>query len=166
MGITDGAVTYDAHPYLAVFRALANAVYIGAFRNAVNVGGAHDYYDLPIGENFIARWDGLKSGGNLEEAAAALRVTADLMRIFDVKLEINASPGNERMQVIVDDVPFGLHELGGGLAQWLVVLAFVAMRQPRLILIDEPELNLHPSLQVDFLMTPGPSSTRAISASS
>jgi energy-coupling factor transporter ATP-binding protein EcfA2 len=41
------------------------------------------------------------------------------------------------------------------LAQFIVVLANAAVQQPVYILIDEPELNLHPSLQLDFLTALG-----------
>jgi len=41
------------------------------------------------------------------------------------------------------------------LAQFILVLASAAIRKPAWILIDEPELNLHPSLQLDFLTTLG-----------
>lgn len=48
-----------------------------------------------------------------------------------------------------------LPELGAGLAHSVVVLADVAVQQPAFILVDEPEFNLHPSLQLDFLTTLG-----------
>jgi ABC-type branched-subunit amino acid transport system ATPase component len=44
-----------------------------------------------------------------------------------------------------------LPELGSGIAQFFMVLANAAMRRPPFVLIDEPELNLHPSLPRDFL---------------
>jgi predicted ATP-dependent endonuclease of OLD family len=39
------------------------------------------------------------------------------------------------------------------LVQFIVVLANAAIKRPKLILIYEPELNLHPRLQLDFLTT-------------
>ena len=89
---------------------LRRCIYIGAFRNAINIGTKEDYFDIEIGEAFI-----------------------------------------ERLQIIQDDQPFKLAELGAGIAQFVVVLANVAIRQPTFVLIDEPELNLHASLQLDFL---------------
>jgi len=44
-----------------------------------------------------------------------------------------------------------LSELGAGLAQFIIVLGNAAIRKSSIILVDEPELNLHPSLQIDFL---------------
>ena len=51
----------------------------------------------------------------------------------------------------VDGRPFKLGELGAGLSQFIVVFASAAIRKPDYIFIDEPELSLHPSLQIDFL---------------
>ncbi|MCH7999656.1 MAG: AAA family ATPase, partial [Chloroflexi bacterium] len=42
---------------------------------------------------------------------------------------------------------------GSGLTQFILVLVNAAVQQPSFVLIDEPELNLHPSLQLDFLTT-------------
>jgi ABC-type cobalamin/Fe3+-siderophores transport system ATPase subunit len=44
-----------------------------------------------------------------------------------------------------------LQELGAGFSQLVVVLGNALVKQPSLIFIDEPELNLHPALQADFL---------------
>jgi energy-coupling factor transporter ATP-binding protein EcfA2 len=57
----------------------------------------------------------------------------------------------QTLQVVVDGKPYMLDELGAGLSQFVIVFAAVAIRKPTFILIDEPELNLHPSLQLDFL---------------
>ncbi len=48
---------------------------------------------------------------------------------------------------------YKVSELGSGLTQFFIVLASAAMRSssPSFILIDEPEINLHSSLQLDFL---------------
>src|SRR6185295_7592740 len=72
--------------------------------------------------------------------------------IFDfIRFEINATPDKKALQVIIDGKPYRLRELGAGLAQFIIVFGNVANRKPALLLIDEPELNLHPSLQIDFL---------------
>jgi hypothetical protein len=138
--------------YVTLFDDLEQAVYLGPFRNAVNVGGASEYYDLRIGEQFISQWDDFKTGSNRQANRAALAVERELEGIFGIeRLELNAAPGNQTMHVIVDGEPYQLQEQGAGFAQFIVVLAFVATRRPTYIFIDEPELNLHPSLQLDFL---------------
>jgi ABC-type cobalamin/Fe3+-siderophores transport system ATPase subunit len=147
-------VRLEIRRYRAAFAEMADAIYLGPFRNAVNVGGAANYYDLGIGEQFIAQWDQFKSGNNRAQNRAAIAVERELQAIFGLEnLEINAAPNNQTLQIIADDQPYQLQEQGAGLAQFIVVLAFVAVRRPSFILIDEPESNLHPSLQLDFLTT-------------
>ncbi len=144
----------DLSRYRSLFRDLAQSVYLGAFRNAVNVGGNSDYYDLQIGQAFIAQWDSYKTGQNRAQNRMALAVEQELQQIFGLKsLQINAAPGDQTLQIIADGEPYQLAEQGAGLAQFIVVLAFIATRRPPYVFIDEPEQNLHPSLQLDFLTT-------------
>ncbi len=156
-------VEIDLSRAQSIFAELLRAIYLGPFRNAINIGGSSDYYDLQIGEQFIATWDQFKTGNVREQNRAAIAVERELQEIFNLrKLEINASPGNATLQVIADDQPYQLQEQGGGFAQFVLVLAFVVTRRPSYIFIDEPELNLHPSLQLDFLTTLARYCTRGV----
>lgn len=75
-------------------------------------------------------------------------------RIFGYdRLEINPSDDDTTLQLIINHRPYKLSELGSGIAQFIVVLANAVLKGPAFILLDEPELNLHPSLQLDFLTT-------------
>ena len=81
-----------------------------------------------------------------------LSVADDIKRIFGLdRLEINASSDLKTLHIVVNNRPYRLEEQGSGLAQFIVTMANVAIHRPSMVLIDEPELNLHPSLQVDFL---------------
>jgi len=149
-----GDTLVDMKAYYQIFKALSKTVYIGPFRNAVNIGANENYYDMTIGQKFITLWDSYKSGKTKTNIVAALSLTEDIKHIFRFKsLEINASTDNQTLHVIVNGIPYRLEELGSGLAQFIVILANIAIKQPSWILIDEPELNLHPSLQIDFLTT-------------
>jgi ABC-type cobalamin/Fe3+-siderophores transport system ATPase subunit len=144
---------YSIKPYARLFGELAQSVYVGPFRNALNAAGA-THYDIEIGHDFINSWARFKSGPSKAENRAAIRLTDELRRIFGFEsLEINPTNEGTSMQVNVDGQPYRLDELGAGLAQFLITLAFVAVRNPPYVFIDEPELNLHPSLQLDFLTT-------------
>ncbi len=66
---------------------------------------------------------------------------------------MNPSPADDTLQVFIDGRSYRIHEVGSGLAQFVIVLANAAIKRPTFILIDEPELSLHPSLQLDFLTT-------------
>lgn len=137
--------------FQAAMRDLYNSIYVGPFRNAVNTGATR-YYDISIGTEFINTWHEWKTGENKAAALAVERVTEDIRRIFGFKkLEIAASQRLNTLQVAVNGKPYKLRELGAGLAQFILVFGSAAFRKPEYIFIDEPELNLHPSLQVDFL---------------
>lgn len=150
----NGAAVALLAPLYSALRPLAQTVYLGAFRNAINIGGTENYFDIRVGEAFLRVWRQFKSGSLKHQAEAAVRLTDDIRHIFGFdRLELNTSDDGKSLQVIVNGKPFRLEELGSGLAQFVLVLASVATRQQGYILLDEPELNLHPSLQADFLMS-------------
>jgi AAA ATPase domain len=161
MGRVDGieVIYYDSQVFcsmssiVSMSEIICNMMYIGSFRNVINQGGS-DYYDITVGQNFVTRWKNWKSGASNREAQAAERLKEDIKKIFDYRtLEINPSADEKTIQVIVDGQSYMLSEVGSGLAQFIVVLANVAMKHPSFVLIDEPEQDLHPSLQMDFLTT-------------
>jgi ABC-type cobalamin/Fe3+-siderophores transport system ATPase subunit len=145
--------TAEFSPWMTVFDGLSRSIFIPAFRNAVNAG-AGAYYDLQVGSGFVQEWDLYKSGPTKANNLAALQLTSEIKRIFGFEeLDINASQGNDTLQVIIDGRSYRLDEIGGGIAHFIMVLAYAATRRPPYVFIDEPELNLHPSLQLDFLTT-------------
>ncbi len=133
---------------------LGNMAYIPSFRNTINVGSSSNYYDIPVGQAFISQWNGWKTGPTKRYQENAYRVQEDIAKIFEYsQLEINASPDGQRLHMLINGKSYKISELGSGLAQFFLVLASAAMRSlsPSFILIDEPEINLHSSLQLDFL---------------
>jgi AAA15 family ATPase/GTPase len=138
-------------PLLDLKNFFEHIVFIGAFRNAITEGSGN-YFDLPIGTAFIEKWNEWRTGSNRNTNIAAQKVADSLAHIFGYnRFEINSANEGKTLQVILDGKPYRLRELGSGLAQFIIVLGYIAMQQPSYILIDEPELNLHPSLQIDFL---------------
>ena len=141
----------DCSVFLDVITAFRNALYVGSFRNAINEG-AGEYFDLAVGTSLITTWNSWKTGDIKSNNRAIIKVTKDIQRIFDFEqLEINASESRTTLSIILDGYPHRLSELGSGLTQFIIVFGNVAIRRPSLILIDEPEINLHASLQIDFL---------------
>jgi ABC-type cobalamin/Fe3+-siderophores transport system ATPase subunit len=134
-----------------VFGILARSFYVGPFRNAITVG-AGTHFDLAVGENFINTWNEWQNGINKKHNRAITTVTENIRRVmgFD-KLSITASIQAKTLQLNIDDRPYKLNEVGSGLAQLIVVFGNALIRSPSIIFIDEPELNLHPSLQLEFL---------------
>lgn len=146
-------VLVDVKWLRSVATSLQQCVYIGPFRNAVSENTG-TYYELQIGTAFIGLWAEWKTGPQRQQNAVAQQVERDIASVFGFdRLEINASSDRRTLHVVVDGRAFRLRELGSGLAQFIVVLANVAIRKPTYLLIDEPELNLHPALQLSFLST-------------
>lgn len=143
---------------------LSRILYIGPFRNAINVGTNEDYFDIQVGQSFVKTWRNYKTGPVKIQNEAIYKLTSDIQKIFGFQqLEINPSPDDDTLQIFVDGRSYRLHEVGSGLTQFVLVLANAAMKRPTFILIDEPELNLHPSLQLDFLTTLASYATRELS---
>ncbi len=165
---TDRGVQFDANGRLAITsgphlnlspifdccRYLHKALYVGPFRNALNVPGSESYFDIPVSQAFIKSWNRYKTGPNSTQNERIVAITDSIRRIFGFdQLEINASADGDTLRLIVDGRSYQLSEIGSGLAQFILVLGSAAMERKPFILIDEPELNLHPSLQLDFLTT-------------
>jgi len=137
---------------MPVLQSFAKTLYVGPFRNIINIGTKEDYFDIQVGEAFVKTWRIYKTGDSKELNRKSIKISNDIAHIFGYRhLEINPSDSDRTLQLIVDGKPYRLQELGAGIAQFIVVLANAAIRQPDYILIDEPELNLHPTLQLDFL---------------
>lgn len=139
--------------FLETMQVLSNTVYVGAFRNVINTGTNENYFDIQVGESFVRKWRDYKSGDIREQNQLIKAITDDIGATFELDLEINSSPNNQTLQLFVGRQSYSLNDLGGGLTQFIVTLANVAFRRPMFVLIDEPELNLHPSLQLSFLTT-------------
>lgn len=152
--------TYGTRVELAgmihVFKTLSKILYIGPFRNAINIGSNEDYFDIKVGQAFVTMWKNWKTGRIKKHSIATYKLTEDIKHIFEFKnFEINPSDDNQTLQVFIDGKSYTISEIGSGITQFILVLANAAIKQPSYILIDEPESNLHPSLQLDFLTTLG-----------
>ncbi|MBD2001830.1 MULTISPECIES: ATP-dependent nuclease [Cyanophyceae] len=148
---------------------LGQTLYIGPFRNVINLFPTQDinqvrtiqslhtsYFDINVGLSLIQRWRESKTGNNKELVKRAYTLQNDIKRIFDFEsIDINSSVNDQTIQFVINGEVYSLSEIGSGLSQFFLILANVAVNQPSYILIDEPELNLHPSLQLDFLTTLG-----------
>jgi len=151
-----GPLQVDLGEVASALSSLRNTIYIGPFRNAVNVGARSQYYDLDIGQAFITQWRQRQTGNDRAANEATERLSETIRTIFGFEsLTIMPTPGDETLAVFINRVSRRLNEVGAGLAQFVVCLANAAVRQPDWILIDEPEMNLHPRLQSEFLRALG-----------
>jgi predicted ATPase len=144
----------DWETMVSVSDLLTSTMYIGPFRNAINIGATAQYFDIQAGQAFITTWQQFKSGWNKARSEACRRLEVQLARIFGYDdLQINPLGNNQELQIIADEKSYRSADVGAGILQFVIVLANAAINSPRFILIDEPELNLHPTLQLDFLTT-------------
>ena len=140
---------------------LADAAYVGPFRSVI--GAADPYYDLSIGHAFISTWNDWKTGDSLELSRKTQQVTESIRDVFGYgSLDISQSNNGKEIQISVDGHAYRLRELGAGLSQFILVACSMAVRRPSLILIDEPETNLHPRLQAEFLTLIGSYATLGV----
>lgn len=141
---------------------LNQSKYFPAFRNAINEG-AGNYYDIPIGTALVGTWDSWKAGNTRSHKLAISRVEREIASLLGFKtLQINADQTSKTLDVIIDGRPQKLYEVGAGVAQLIIVLAAALVYKPPYILIDEPELSLHPALQLNFLATLGSYTTKGL----
>ncbi|MBL8822167.1 MAG: AAA family ATPase [Planctomycetia bacterium] len=144
------------------FSILTKVIYIGAFRNILNIGGNDQYYDIQVGDQFVMQWDRMKNGNTKSGNRACIEVEHSIKRLLGFNsLSINAAEGRT-LQVVINDRPYKLHELGSGIAQLILVLVNTAAQKPSYVMIDEPELSLHPSLQLDFISELGKIATHGV----
>jgi ABC-type multidrug transport system ATPase subunit len=151
--VSGSSFTTDTSVLKRLGSILSSTLYLPATRIAIGESQGNSY-DLQFGHSFISLWDQWKTGPNRMQNDAIQRVTEDIRLLFGFgRLEIAATPDKRDLHIAVDGKAFKLRELGSGLAQFIMVLANVAVKRPMLLLIDEPEISLHPSLQLDFLTT-------------
>lgn len=139
--------------FFEAMHVLRDARYYGPFRNAINQGSG-DHFDMKIGTSFIDLWSEWKTSGVKAKTLAINQVTDEIRTLFEFdQLEINASTSLKTLIVTINGHSYRLNELGSGLSQFIMVLGNAAVSRPSILLLDEPETNLHPSLQIDFLLS-------------
>ena len=157
-----GVAPVDYSAIIAFANELGQSKFFPAFRNAINEG-AGSYYDIPVGTALVATWDQWKAGSSRALKLAISRVENEIASLLGFKsLQINADQTGKTLDVNIDGRPQKLHEVGAGVAQLIIVLAAALVNKPPYILIDEPELSLHPALQLSFLTTLGSYATKGL----
>ncbi len=134
--------------------AIADTLYVPAFRNLINVGANDSFYDILTGDAFVRNWSNAAGPGlrARNEVVASLQESVEALFRFG-RFELVTSTDQRSLQAYIDRKPYKLSELGAGLTQFIMVLFSARLAQRSFVLIDEPETGLHPSLQIDFLTT-------------
>jgi AAA15 family ATPase/GTPase len=134
---------------------LTETFYIGPTRTIIqNSSGSN--YDILIGQDFINTWVDWADGDDVMKRRKMKVLIDDLKEFFNFKnFNIRSNRQRNNLLITTDFGEFLLTEMGTGIAHFIVVLANILITSPRLVLIDEPEQNLHPRLQELFIRTIG-----------
>jgi hypothetical protein len=158
-----GGTIFDQRSLSPVFNKLAKSIYVPSYRNPINFGTREAYFDIQTGESFITQWKNWRNGDTNEHRLAALKLIEKTRKIFGFQsLQVIPSADGKTLEVTIEDQSYMLPDLGSGIAQFFMVLANVAIKSPSFVLIDEPELNLHPTLQREFLQCIGSFATEGV----
>ena len=157
----------DGRSLIEISEMLTKTLYVGPFRNAISAGAGLDrtdkYFDIQAGPAFIQAWKYFKSGHTKKSSELCFQLESQIKSIFGYEaLQVNPFAHDQDLQIMANGRSYKSSDVGAGILQFVIVLANAAMASPRVILIDEPELNLHPTLQLDFLTTLGSYATDAV----
>jgi energy-coupling factor transporter ATP-binding protein EcfA2 len=142
----------DLSSAVRVCKDLKDTLYIGSFRNALDITGDRSYYDIEVGRAFLGNWKNFQNGPNVKNRTAANHLILEIKKLFGFgDLHLGLSNDDSTLLATIDGRSYRMSELGSGLSQIIIVLANAAMKNPCYILVDEPELSLHPALQEKFI---------------
>lgn len=145
------------------FDDLSKSIYIPSFRNVINIGENGNHYDIATGTAFIKQWNEWKTGTQKFNKEQIIKITNDIQSLFGYKnLEINSSVEKNMLWLNINGKPYSMLEVGSGLSQFILTFATAAIKKPTYIFIDEPELNLHPALQLKFITNLGSYASKGI----
>jgi ABC-type cobalamin/Fe3+-siderophores transport system ATPase subunit len=134
------------------FQAIADSIFIGPYRNALNSEPKDQHYDILVGRSFLKQWRTIRAGTNKHTMRQSSELLEEIRSIFDYQqFNVDVTEDGNSLLFFVDNNPYRMDEIGSGITQILMVLATALARQPQYVFIDEPELHLHPSLQARFL---------------
>lgn len=157
-----GETEVDSARMVAVLNDLWDTMYIGSLRNALDLASESPYYDIQVGRGFIDQWRGLKDGLD-DEARLARGIELSIATIFGFEhVEITPASDGKTLRLMIDGEPHRLSDVGTGISHFVIALVSVAIRRPAWILIDEPELGLHPALQMRFLTALGSYASKGV----
>ncbi|MES3030970.1 MAG: AAA family ATPase [Patescibacteria group bacterium] len=132
-------------------RLFVDSMYVGPLRTASRHASGQSR-DIFIGAEFLGTFKSWAKGKIVERRNKTNELINELREIFGYqRLDISVAADDSTLIIDNDDGSFRLDELGDGIGYFIVVLANAMMKQPSIILIDEPEIGLHPKMQEAFV---------------
>lgn len=110
-------------------------------------------HELMLGQQVIAQWVAQKQANQSAARKSAAALEAEIARIFGYEqIEITANQANDDFIIkINNDKSYLMKDMGNGLSHFVSLLSNIPVRGNPLILIDEPEIGIHASLQVELM---------------
>ena len=128
-----------------------NVMYVPSFRSPT-VNAQDSIFGMSIGRTFVSLWDEWANGRRIDHSESISLLVEELKSLFQFnRFEVAVAKSNEHLLITTDEGRFQLDELGDGLSHFIVVLGNAMIKQPDWILIDEPEIGLHPKMQELFV---------------
>lgn len=145
----------DISHLLKALGLLARCFYCPSVRHATPFAAdtpSGKLYDIYVGKPFIEAWNRNQQGGGKEATEIVDSIVSDIQRLFRYnRLSIHSASHNRDLLIVANGKSLRLTDLGTGISQFIVLLGNIAFAKPTWILIDEPETNLHPALQLQFV---------------
>ena len=157
---SNGAIIADFEPLRKACQDISEVCYLPAFRHVSSLipgsSSQTNYFDMRVGRPFIDEWREMQTGRLRANRERIYSLIEEIRQVFGFEqLQISSSKKQgDALQLMIDGRPFDLQDLGAGLSQFILTVGTAALRNPTYILVDEPELSLHPSLQVTLIMKP------------
>lgn len=147
----------DLTHLLKAFEMLSRCFYCPSTRHATPFSPPDStrrfLYDIEVGAPFIESWQRHQQYAGKASTEIIDKIVTDIQRLFRYdRLQIQATMGGPQdLLIVANGKSLRLSDLGSGFAQFVILLGNIAFQGPTWILVDEPELNLHPALQLEFL---------------
>jgi hypothetical protein len=136
-----------AFGYEAASHRFGQARFVPAMRTLMAVASGQ-LYDAQQGAAMAAQWADLKNGDASGGHANAHLVEATLAALFGFSgLQVNVSLQGGAFSIKIGPHTYRLDEIGNGFSHLLYLAIDIIVRPTKLLLVDEPETGLHPTMQ-------------------
>jgi predicted ATPase len=131
---------------------LSNPTFIPSLRAVGNVN-LLEQFELQLGNTAIGVWNHNKRADDAQQRIYCAKIEEELASIFRFR-NVDIYTNNSDTDFIVrinNGKSFLMREMGHGFSHFFSILMNIMNRGNHLVLIDEPEMGLHPRLQIDLM---------------
>jgi predicted ATP-dependent endonuclease of OLD family len=132
----------------------SNCILIPAHRTVSNIA-INQTFNLLFGSGAVTAWNTYKRSEELDKRRIASKIETELKTFFDFRdLDISTTLNDSDFIIKIDrEKTYLLKDMGSGFGQLFAILLNLQNTFSKIVLIDEPEIGLHPKLQQQFIKT-------------